>query len=284
MNAQNDFDNTRIAAHCLLERFSTHVVALMAYGSRVYGRPRRGSAHDFWLIVDDPAAFHQGNAAFYRTHLNIPSTPDEQIRRNLDGPNFYSLSESGMEIKFGVLGEESFCRLCRDAWWTVKGRMQKPLRFIKSSPGVKQAVRAARQEGLHHALNMAPRDFGFNELMRELVALSYRAELRPEHMKAKVQSILDSGGEALDRIYRPMLDAQPNVEKRGETYVDLRDDETRRYARRATLQSLRRSKWSRRSFRYIIRNFRSHRAPIRYILKKGCGEIEKAFARIGGRK
>ncbi len=73
-------------AQKLLARYGEHVAALIAYGSRVFGQARHGSAFDFWLIVRDAEAFHRANAEFYRTSLNVPSTPEEQIRLNRAGP------------------------------------------------------------------------------------------------------------------------------------------------------------------------------------------------------
>jgi len=78
-------------AQKLLARYGEHAAALIAYGSRAFGQARVGSAFDFWLIVRDAEAFHRANAEFYRTRLNVPSTPEEQIRLNHAGPLFYAL-------------------------------------------------------------------------------------------------------------------------------------------------------------------------------------------------
>ena len=279
MTTHDSSDPVARAADCLLERFGPHVRALMAYGSRVCGQARIGSAYDFWVIVDDLEAFHRDNAEFYRTQLNVRSTPDKQIAANRAGPLFYALNADGLAVKYGVLGESDFAALCRDTWWTVKGRMQKPLRVIRATPAVEAAIQAARQEGLECALNFVPKEFTLDELLRELVGLSYRAEVRPERKAAKVQSILEAGRAGLETIYAPMLDAHPQVERQGETYRDLRDPDERRRARRTTLRALRRSKWSRRSLTYLWRNYRSYRTPVRYLLKKATGEVEKAIRR-----
>ena len=280
MTPEEKPDDIQIAADYLLDRFEPHVAALMAYGSRVFGRPRRGSAYDFWLIVDDPVAFHHDNAEFYRTELNVPSTPAQQLALNRDGPNFYALKEDGHDIKIAVLGEEDFVRFCHDSWWTVKGRMQKPLRIIRCSPAVSEAIRATRKEALACALNLVPREFTIRQLLWEVVGLSYRAEVRPENKSAKIQSIVDAGQSELERIYVPLLAEHAGVERCGERYVDPRDPEERRQGRKATLRALRKSKWSRHSFKYIWRNYRTHRAPLRYIVEKTLGEIEKTFTRL----
>ncbi len=51
-----------------------------------------------------------------------------------------------------------------------------------------------------------------------------------------------------------------------------------------TLRALRRSKWSGRSLRFVWRNYRSHRTPIRYVLMKLLGEIEKPVRRLFARR
>jgi hypothetical protein len=266
-------------AQKLLARYGEHVAALIAYGSRVFGQARHGSAFDFWLIVRDAEAFHRANAEFYRSSLNVPSTPEEQIRLNRAGPLFYALKEDGAEVKLAVLDERSLAEFCVHDWWTVKGRMQKPLRMIRSTPAVDQAILSARREALACALNLAPREFATEELLREIVGLSYRAEVRPENKSAKVRSILEAGRAELERIYAPLLAELPYVEPRGEGWLDRRGPEDRARARAATLRALRRSKWCRQSLRFIWRNYRSYAKPLRYILLKMAGEVEKTFKR-----
>ena len=280
MTSRSSPTNVEKAAACLLEHFGPHVAALIGYGSRVFGQARAASSYDFWLIVRDPAAFHRGNAEFYRTRLNIRSTPEEQTALNETGPLFYSLEEAGLDIKLAVLGEATLLRLCRDEWWTVKGRLQKPLLILRSTPTVDAAILSARRDGLACALNLVPREFTLEELLREVVGLSYRAEVRPEHKRAKIRSILKAGREELEKIYAPLLAELEYVEPRGaQRYLDTRDPEARRRARRATLRALRRSKWSRKSLGFIWRNYKSHGAPFRYISLKVLGEIEKVIRR-----
>jgi len=248
-----------------MARYGAHAAALLAYGSRVFGQPRKGSAYDFWLIVKDVEGFHYSNAEFYRTQLNVKSTPEEQIALNRTGPLFYSLVEEGITIKLAVLGEADFARLCRDGWWTVKGRMQKPMFVIRSTAAVDAAILAARREGVACGVNLVPRRFDIDVLAHEIVSLSYRAEIRPELKGAKIRSIVSVAGAELAATYRP---------------EDLRTDVERARARAGTLGALRRSKWSELSLRYIQRNFRSHGSPIRYVAMKVVGEFEKVFKRV----
>ena len=271
------------AGRRLLARFDSHAVALMAYGSRVCGQARTGSEYDFWLIVRDAEAFHRANAEFYRTQLNIPSTPDKQIALNRAGPLFYAIRDGECRMKVAVLAQEDFARLCRSAWWTVKGRMQKPMRVIRMSPVVEEAILAARREGLACALSLVPARFTMEQLLTELVSLSYRAEVRPENKRAKIRSIVETGRAGLMEIYLPLLAELPYVKRDDDRYADCRSAEERRAARAATLRALRHSKWSGQSLRFVWRNYRSHRTPIRYLLLKIYGEVEKTFRRWFGK-
>jgi hypothetical protein len=284
MHADAPTSSVAAAATEIERRYGEHLAALLAYGSRVFGQARRGSEYDFWVIVKDPAAFHRDNAEFYRTHLNMKSTPEEQTRLNRSGPLFYAFDADAMTIKMAVIGEATFTELCRDAWWSVKGRMQKPVRPFKMSPAVEQAVADARHEGFTCALALAPKRFTLDDLLFQICSLSYRAEIRPEAKKAKIRSIVESARTELEAIYEPMLAECGVVRREGAAFVDTRSDPERRRARRDTLRALRRSKWSGRSLGWIWRNFRSHGAPVKYLLMKIRGEIEKAFKRLFGHR
>lgn len=283
-DSQNNHDDVTEVAQYVLDRYGEHAAALMAYGSRVYGKARRGSAFDFWLIVSDLEKFHFSNAEFYRTKLNVPSTPEEQIELNRTGPLFYSMRDDGHDIKLAVLDERSFADLCVHEWWTVKGRMQKPLLVIRSTRVVENAILAARREGLVAAVNLLPREFSMAQLIPEIVGLSYRAEVRPERKTAKIQSIVEAGRKPLEEIYRPLLEELPYVQREGEVLRDIRSDADRRSARLGTLRALSHSKWCRRSLRFVWRNFRSYSQPIRYIYMKVVGEVEKAVKQRNGGK
>jgi len=267
------------AASHLQERYGKHIAALLAYGSQLFGRTRRGSAYDFWVIVKNPAAFHQDNAEFYRSSLTVSSTPEKQITLNQAGPLFYSLQSGDMEIKIGVLGEAELAKLCRGKWWTVKGRMQKPLKKFSSTRTVDDAILAARREAVACGVNLVPKEFTFKELLRQIVSLSYRAEIRPEAKNAKINAITESSHTELKEIYLPLLKELAYVEQRGDDFVDRRHETDRARARTATLRALSRSKWCRRSMSFILRNYRSHGSPLRYLVMKVVGEFEKAFRR-----
>ena len=105
--------------------------------------------------------------------------------------------------------------------------MQKPLRLFRSTPLVEQAILAARREALAAALNFVPQEFTLDRLLREIVGLSYRAEVRPENKAAKIRSIIEAGRAELERIYLPLLAELPHVERRGDGFADLRPADER---------------------------------------------------------
>jgi len=263
----------------LVQRYGDNVVGLLKYGSMAFGVPHRHSVHDFWVIVRDLHAFHAANADFYRTRLNVVSSVEDQIAANRIAPNFYALEENGLRMKLAVLSEHDFARLCKAKMMFVKGRMQKPLRAIRITAAVQHGIDAARIEGASHAVNLCPERFTFEQFLYQLCSLSYRAEIRPERKRAKIQSIIDKGRTELGRIYRPLLARMPHIHANGNGYRDVRSADQKRLARTRTMGYLRRCRWSAMTLRLIWRNYRTHSTPIRYIIEKIIGEIEKGLHR-----
>jgi len=268
----------------LIDRYGDNVVGLLKYGSMAFGKPHSKSVHDFWVIVKNLRAFHRANEDFYRTELNVPSTVAEQVAANRVAPNFYAIEKYGLRMKIAVVSEHDFARFCRAKMMFVKGRMQKPLRVIRTTPLIEQAIEAARREGARHAVNLCPPRFTTEKFLYELCSLSYRAEIRPERKRAKVQSIIDASRPHIDRIYDPLLQSMVDVETNGESYLDTRSEQNRWLERRKTMGYLRRCKWSSNTIRLIWRNYRTHSAPITYIWHKIIGEFEKALDRHRARQ
>lgn len=255
----------------LLERFGDLIVGLIHYGSTAFGAPHSGSTADFWVIVEDLLAFHRRFAGASQRALAA-----RRIALNRDGPCFFAVHEGALHLKMGVISRRAFGRWCRARSFYVKGRMQKPLRILRAEPDILAAIADARRDGVDWALDLLPARFTFEQFLLTLLGLSYRTEIRPEWVGRKVQSILRAGREELERIYRPLLEAHENVTKTaGGAYEDRRPASEKRLARHRALQALRRMRWSGETFRNIWRNYLTHPRPIRYILRKVGGEIEK---------
>ncbi len=277
-------NDTSAEAELLLRKYEDNLAGLIMYGSIAYGRPRRGSIPDFWVIVKDLKRFHASNASFYRTGLNKPSTVAEQIRLNRSGPNFYACEEDGLKMKLAVIGLEKFLSMCRASSFTVKGRMQKPLRMFRSCPAIEEAITHARQDAARHGVNLVPREFDIHQFLHAAASLSYRAELRPENIDTKVREILDAGGDEMGRIYLPLLEELPYLRRTDGKFLDTRSPSERKRARRETLRYLGQCKWSREGIEFIVRNYRSYRTPLRYMWDKVIGEFLKGRDRLIGGK
>lgn len=261
----------RPEAQWLVDRFGDLIVGLIHYGSTAFGRPRSGSTADFWVIVDDLRGFHRRFAP--QSERTVVA---RRVALNREWPCFFAVHEGDMHLKLGVVSRRTFCRRCRARSFYVKGRMQKPLRILRADDEVRAAIADARRDGVEWALDLLPARFAFEQFLATLLGLSYRTELRPELVGRKVQSILAAGRDELERIYRPLLEAHPNVRRLADgLYEDRRSPGEKRLARHRALQALRRMKWSGEAFRNIWRNYLTHPQPIRYILRKVMGEIEK---------
>jgi hypothetical protein len=264
----------------LIDRYGEDLVGLIAYGSMVFGQPRAGSLRDYWVIYRDYQAFHGRNLAFYQAHLNRPSTVAEQIALNREGPNFYSLDDPGasIRIKIAAIQEDDFVRLCASGTsMVVKGRMQKPLGIIRATPRIREGIAAARAEGARDGVDMLrePR-FTMDAFLFAVMGLSYQAEIRIEDVAKKLHSIIDKGRPQLEAIYGPLLAGLPHVRIEGAgRFMDTRPPALRRRARRAVIRRLRRMKWNLAHLRYIWRNYRTYKRPVRYLWDKFRGEVAK---------
>ena len=163
----------------------------------------------------------------------------------------------------------------------VKGRMQKPLKIIRSTEKIDNAIQAARREGAQWGINLTPAEFTFAEFVFFVVKLSYIADIRPENKDRKVQSIIDKGKKELREIYLPLLENFGFVKKKGkDRYIDTRSPEAQKRLRKQTLRNLKQQKWSRQTFKTIWRNYFTYRNPISYLVQKAAGELVKFINRI----
>ena len=258
----------------LLDRFGDLIVGLIHYGSTAFGRPRKGSTRDFWVIVDDLTAFHRRFTPPARNG-NGASSVAERVRRNRHGPSFYAMENGELMLKMAVISRDTFCRRCRERSYYVKGRMQKPIRVVRADDGICAAIDHAREEAVTRALDLLPSEFDFEAFLLTLLGLSYRTEVRPEFTGRKVRSILESGRAELDAMYRVRLDAVPYVEGVNGHNHDMRPRYMKGRERRRALRACREMKYSHVALANIYRNYMSHPQPIRYIVRKIAGEFEK---------
>jgi hypothetical protein len=264
----------------LFNKYGDNIIALFAYGSLVYGKPREGSIPDFLVIIRDIIQFHNQNEEFYKNGLTIPSTPEEQIKLNEIWPNFYQFNTDEGAMKVGIMSHDYFLNAATGDNMYVQGRIQKPLGIILSNDEINDAILTARKKGTNYALNIVKSEFTFHDFAYALASLSYLAEIRPEKKSLKINDIVTTGYEEFVKIYIPILNEIPFIQKKGEdSYLDKRADDEREEEKRKTLEYLNRQKWSKSSINRIFRNAMNYKHPISYILAKIKGEFEKAYRR-----
>ncbi len=264
----------------LFRNYGDNIIALFAYGSLVYGKPREGSIPDFLVIIKDIIQFHNQNEEFYRNGLTIPSTPEEQIKLNEIWPNFYQFSSEEGAMKVGIMSHDYFLNAATGDNMYVQGRIQKPLGIILSNDEINDAILTARKKGTSFALNIVKREFTFHDFAYALSSLSYLAEIRPEKKSLKINDIVTTGYSEFTKIYIPILREIPFIKQEGEDlFYDNRNDDKREEERRKTLDYLNKQKWSKSSINRIFRNAMNYKHPISYILAKIKGEFEKSYRR-----
>ena len=259
----------------LLAKYGDNVAGLIGYGSMVYGRTRKRSVYDCWIIVKDLRAFHERNQDLYGRVLNKPSSVEEQIRLNQRWINFYAVTENGIDMKWAVVSEEDFVRFCHDKWMFVKGRMQKPLKVFRSTPAIDAAILAVRREATRQAVDLLGSSFTFDEFLRTAISLSYRADIRPEPMEAKVSSIIEAAGEVLPGIYKPLLQELVFVEEHEGLYQDTRPQAEQDKARRRTRWYLWKARFHLGYRKVLWRNYRTYKHPLRYVFYKVSDAMAK---------
>ena len=268
----------------LLAKHGDNVAGLIGYGSMLYKRTRKRSVHDCWIILRDTAPFHEQNAELYQHILNKPSNPAEQARINRGWINYYRVTENGIEMKWAVVAEKDFLRLCNDPWMFVKGRMQKPLKMFRSTEAIDRAIAGARRQATVEAVNLLDSPFQFDNFLRVAMALSYMADIRPECVPLKVGGMIESGGEMLREIYEPLLEELDYVELSDGTYRDTRSKKARRAAWWRTRLHLWTGKFNPKYAKALWHNYHTYKQPLRYVFHKILDETKRKLHSARGTK
>jgi len=275
MDGAGDMSSDPWGADFLLGKYGENIVGLIGYGSMLYKRTRPGSVYDLWVILRDTAAFHAQNADLYEHALNKPSTVAEQTRLNQGWINYYRITQNGIDMKWAVVAEEDFLRLCRDDWVFVKGRMQKPLKMFRSTEAIDRAIAEARREAARQAVDLLKGPFSFEDFLRKAMSLSYMADIRPECVPLKVAGMIESGGDMLAEIYRPILAEMDYVDESDGLYRDTRDDATQRKAWARTRWYLWKGKFNPKYAKALWRNYHTYKNPLRYVFHKIVAETKR---------
>ncbi|MBN1232307.1 MAG: hypothetical protein JXA60_03020 [Candidatus Coatesbacteria bacterium] len=264
-------------AFYLEQEYGDNIDTLFAYGSLVFGKPRKKSIPDFLVIIKDIVVFHKMNEDFYASGLTIPSNSDEQIKLNELWPNFYNLESPYGEMKAGVMSKEYYLNAIYKDNMFIQGRIQKPLGILWSSRETEEALLFARRKGALHALNLLPVSFSFREFAEKLSSLSYLSEIRPENINRKIKDIVETGYSQFESIYKPILNEVDYIKYIGEEYKDTRSHEEKEKARNETLDFQKKQKWAWKSIKRIFQNAINYKHPLNYIVDKIKGEINKTL-------
>ncbi|GIL94530.1 hypothetical protein Vretimale_762, partial [Volvox reticuliferus] len=204
---------------CAIEKRNTSTRASSNTPSfDAFSRRGRGPVIDFIFAVKDAHEWHQQNLSRNPDHYSWVGRLGPNVVCGVAeavgvGVHFNTLVQldGQMMIKYGVIEAAS---LERDlSLWEhlyIAGRMQKPVTpLLPAPPG---PLAAAQESNLHNALAAAlvllPPTFTEEELLRTLVGLSYRGDIRlavGAEDPHKVARIVDGSWDALYSMYMPLL-------------------------------------------------------------------------------
>ena len=210
------FDGSELgkAAKALSERLGEHVLAIIGYGSRVYGTHKPDSMMDFLVVVDEHSEFYRDNQWLVETPLvPIVRSAWAQTFINLSGPNFYHV---GKDIKVGVMSKRQFQQAPDTPGRYISYRLTKPLAIYvlpgsQLPPGeLTGVIAAARLDTLQRTLRIMPKQFTLEGFALGYVGTSYKADIRPED-PTKIQTTYEANKGQLDRMCATFLKEQPQL-------------------------------------------------------------------------
>jgi len=175
---------------------------------------------DFIFAVRDPESWHRENLLEHKSHYSGLSLLGPRAISAIQDYgagiyyNPYVPFNEKTKIKYGVIGVD---RVVDDLLnWKhlyVAGRLHKPVRIIRNSPEVEQALSQNRQFALQAALLLLEPEFGEHNLYEMICRLSYMGDVRmgvAEHPN-KVHNIVRMNEAKFCEIYHPLMKKMPNV-------------------------------------------------------------------------
>lgn len=245
------------------------ILCTIAYGSKLYGKPTKDSHFDFWFIIEKYRKFHIRRKKEYRDYkYSLLRRPTTHIALNKINPNFYQDSFENKEVKYGVITLNGFIKGCSKKCYKtyIKGRFHKPVKIIYSKDEVtkdtiEEAILNVRTDGLKQALNLSGKAFTFDDLLKNVISLSYIADIRPESPD-KIVDILKSSKNELEKIYSPILNKE-NLTKKNDFYIN---ENWRWGSMMKTLIYLKRNAFM--SLSYNLKNGLTNKKSVNYVLRK----------------
>ena len=234
-------ERTTQLARYLARALGPSALALLHYGSHATRSDARlESAHDFFAIVSDYESAYESLRKTIGTHYSPHRAA--VLNRRL-APNVIAVSDAeaapALLAKVAVFSLADFERACsaraRDHF--VLGRMFQPAALVwardeASRTGVVQAVLQARAGSFRWGRAHLPPRFDAEAYCRTLLATSFAAEIRPEHMD-RVSALLDAQRATIVPMYDALLSwlarspegsrgGAGQLSREGNTYADRR--------------------------------------------------------------
>lgn len=227
-------ERTTRLANLLANALGPSAVALLHYGSHATRSDARAeSAHDFFAIVSDYESAYRSLQATVGTHY----APTRAARLNrVLAPNVIAVADPTAKppllAKVAMYSLADFQRACSDHAHDhfVLGRIFQPAALVWSRDEasrsiVVHAVLQARAGSFRWGRAHLPARFDAEAYCRSLLATSFAAEIRPEHMD-RVSTLLDAQRATILPMYGALLAwlSREGVLDRGEegSYADRR--------------------------------------------------------------
>ncbi|KAK0425483.1 hypothetical protein QR680_009230 [Steinernema hermaphroditum] len=180
---------------------------------------------DFVIATNDPARFHTDNITRNPRHYswlrNIGGSRVAKFQQYGGAHLIYNtnIQVNTRKIKYGVVSMSDLKADLLDwRWFYLAGRLQKPVvHVIGPNPKVLDELQENRMSALQVALLILSESFTMEDLLSQIVALSYNGDFRMMvgEDKNKVSKIVQGAMDRLTAVYSPLLATDSRVIVRG---------------------------------------------------------------------
>jgi hypothetical protein len=222
-------EETRQLAAYLASAFGPATHSIVHYGSHAQGsHPGPGSAHDFFIIVDEYAEAYR--SLHVSAHIQATPATATTLARVLP-PNVLRviapLDRGPMQAKCAVLTERDLQRLCSPRAWDhfTQGRLFQQVQIAwtrdpESHDAVRTILIGARLNTWWWGRPYLPPTFRAEEYFQRLLETSFAAEIRPEGPD-RVEQLVDAQRAVIVPAYEAVLEhiaATGKVVREGQGY------------------------------------------------------------------
>ncbi|KAJ3180662.1 Mitochondrial translocator assembly and maintenance protein 41 [Geranomyces variabilis] len=183
---------------------------------------------DFLFGVTHPEHWHSLNIRQNRHHYSALAYLGSKVVSNVQetmGAGLYfnpDVEVAGVRIKYGVVSMDRLIRDLHD-WETLylAGRLQKPVKVLRSDARVNLANRRNLRASVRAALLLLPSEFTEEELFCAIAGLSYTGDFRMKmgENPHKVFNIVYTQMDAFRELYKPVIEDLPNVNYVSESQI-----------------------------------------------------------------